>query len=273
MARNDGPADRCKCRRARYWRDKRYRRHAGSVAAQSLPEPDPRDQRREQNSIPPIRSAHCLLKRPTGRSCWANERPVVIVDVEATPPRMKPPRMNVVRWPLVSSPEFATYGSAGKVIIGYPGYFPGKNYLGECGAIAVLLSLHEIFHPGFRRVSGIIVLVVATLLILWSNSKTALGLAFIAPLLAGFTLLISKIKRTQHVGDQRPDGGPLDHHPWRQMGGDLNRRRSAVSAPPADRGEEVLALRLVRPSPSPVRSRATAAADRGGAAARGHRAP
>jgi hypothetical protein len=53
--------------------DKRYRRHAGSVAAQSLPEPDPRDQRREQNSIPPIRSAHCLLKRPTGRSCWADE--------------------------------------------------------------------------------------------------------------------------------------------------------------------------------------------------------
>jgi exopolysaccharide production protein ExoQ len=96
---------------------------------------------------------------------------------------------------LGGSPEFATYGSAGKVIIGYPGYFPGKNYLGECGAIAVLLSLHEIFHPGFRRVSGIIVLVVATLLILWSNSKTALGLAFIAPLLAGFTLLISKIKR------------------------------------------------------------------------------
>jgi exopolysaccharide production protein ExoQ len=96
---------------------------------------------------------------------------------------------------LFGSPEFATYGSMGKVNIGYPGYFAGKNYLGECGAITVLLSLHESLHRGFRRFFSITILIIATLLIFWSNSKTALGLAVIAPVLAGFTLLIRRIMR------------------------------------------------------------------------------
>jgi hypothetical protein len=43
------------------------------------------------------------------------------------------------------------------------------------------------------------------------------------------------------------------------------RRRSAVSAPAAHGGEEVLALRPVWRAPAPVRGRTTAAADRGGA--------
>jgi hypothetical protein len=32
--------------------------------------------------------------------------------------------------------------------VGYDGYLPGKNELGQFAAFAVLLSLYEIFHPG-----------------------------------------------------------------------------------------------------------------------------
>jgi hypothetical protein len=56
-----------------------------------------------------------------------------------------------------------------------------------------------------------------------------------------------------HVGDQRPDGGALDHHRRGEMGGDLDCRRPALPAPLADRGEEVLALREVRRTTSPIR--------------------
>ena len=50
-------------------------------------------------------------------------------------------------------------------------------------------------YPGFRRALGIIVVVIATLLVFLSNSKTSLGLAFIAPFLAGLTLIIGKKMR------------------------------------------------------------------------------
>jgi O-antigen ligase len=93
---------------------------------------------------------------------------------------------------LDGSQIIATYGSQGAVNIGYPGYFLGKNYLGECAAIAFLLSLYEILHSGFRRIAGLTILVVAVALIFWSNSKTAFGLAIVAPILAGITLFVSK---------------------------------------------------------------------------------
>src|SRR5262249_9433098 len=60
---------------------------------------------------------------------------------------------------------------------GYPGYFAGKNYLGEFSAIACLLAFHEMLYPGLRRALGILVVVIATSLLFLSNSKTALGLA------------------------------------------------------------------------------------------------
>jgi exopolysaccharide production protein ExoQ len=93
---------------------------------------------------------------------------------------------------LGGSATIATYGSR-VVNIGYQGYFLGKNYLGECAAIAFLLSLHEMLYPGRRRALGIIVVVIATLLVFLSDSKTALGLAFISPFLAGLTLIVRKI--------------------------------------------------------------------------------
>jgi len=79
--------------------------------------------------------------------------------------------------------------------LGSPGYFGFKNYLGEFAAVAFLLSLHEMLHPGWRRVLGITIAVTTIALVFASDSKTALGLAFISPLLAGLTLIIRRITR------------------------------------------------------------------------------
>lgn len=83
--------------------------------------------------------------------------------------------------------KFATWG--------YPGYFSGKNYLGECEAIAVLLAIHEAIHPGRRRIFGILIAVTAFVLLLASNSKTALGLLFLTPMLAWAVLMLRKATR------------------------------------------------------------------------------
>jgi exopolysaccharide production protein ExoQ len=83
----------------------------------------------------------------------------------------------------------------GGVSIGYPGYFTFKGTLGECAAIAFLLSLYELLYSGWRRTLGIIVIVVAIWLMLVSKSKGSLGLAILAPFLAGFALLIAKKMR------------------------------------------------------------------------------
>jgi O-antigen ligase len=95
---------------------------------------------------------------------------------------------------LGGSVTIVTYGST-LVNIGYQGYFEGKNYLGECAAVAFLLSLHELLYRGRRRVLGIIVVAIAILLVFLSDSKTAFGLALISPFLAGFTLIVRKLTR------------------------------------------------------------------------------
>jgi len=81
------------------------------------------------------------------------------------------------------------------LVKGYPGYFMGKNYLGEFAAVALLLSLHEVLYPGLRRGLGIIIGVIVTVLLFMANSKTALGLAFLAPCLAGLTLIAGRLTR------------------------------------------------------------------------------
>jgi exopolysaccharide production protein ExoQ len=75
----------------------------------------------------------------------------------------------------------------------YTGYFVGKNYLGEFAAIGFLLSLHEILYRGWRRVLGISGTAITIYLVIMSNSKTAFGLAFISPLLAGLALITRRI--------------------------------------------------------------------------------
>jgi len=91
-------------------------------------------------------------------------------------------------------PYASSHGSA-LVNIGYQGYFIGKNYLGECAALALLLSFHEMLYRGWRRAFGFIIAVVAIILLFLSSCKTALGLALISPFLAVFTLITRKITR------------------------------------------------------------------------------
>lgn len=83
--------------------------------------------------------------------------------------------------------KFATWG--------YPGYFSGKNYLGEFAVVAILLSIYEVFHPGRRRALGVMVAVISFALLILSNSKTSMGLALLAPSLAAITLLVRKHSR------------------------------------------------------------------------------
>lgn len=95
---------------------------------------------------------------------------------------------------MAGSVTMAQYG-ARLVNIGYEGYFEGKNYLGECAAIALLLSLYEISRPGWRRAAGIIFGALSVELLVLSNSKTAFGLALACPLLARVTLIIRRMTR------------------------------------------------------------------------------
>ncbi len=92
---------------------------------------------------------------------------------------------------------YATYALYGNTLvdIGYQGYFSGKNLLGEFAAIAFLLSVHELLYPGTRRALGIVVAVAAIALIFFSSSKTALGLALVAPVMAILTLAIARTLR------------------------------------------------------------------------------
>jgi exopolysaccharide production protein ExoQ len=77
-------------------------------------------------------------------------------------------------------------------MLGYSGYFSFKGILGECAAITFLLSLREMLYPGFRRVVGVIVAVVAISLVFPSYSKGSLAFAIIAPCVAGITLMIGR---------------------------------------------------------------------------------
>jgi len=77
----------------------------------------------------------------------------------------------------------------------FSGYFAGKNYLGEFAGLALLLALHEALYSGRRRTLGIIFAVVAISLLLLSDSKTSIALAFLAPILAGVTLVIGRVTR------------------------------------------------------------------------------
>ena len=71
----------------------------------------------------------------------------------------------------------------------------GKNYLGECATVALLLAIHEVRYPSSRRVLGIIVVAITILLVFLSESKTALGLAPISPILAVVTLTVRNFAR------------------------------------------------------------------------------
>lgn len=82
---------------------------------------------------------------------------------------------------------------------GHTGYFSGKNYLAICAAIALILSIHEITHSGVRRWIGLIIAVIAFVLLVLSNGKTAMGLTLIAPALATIALVLRRTLRVSPI--------------------------------------------------------------------------
>src|SRR5262249_28330972 len=73
---------------------------------------------------------------------------------------------------LVQPPEIVQNGAHIEAI-GYPGYFLGKNYLGECAAVTLIFAMYEIFHKSDWRIFSIIILVVSVYLLFAAGSKTA----------------------------------------------------------------------------------------------------
>lgn len=78
---------------------------------------------------------------------------------------------------------------------GHTGYFPGKNYLGECAAVGALLALYEVIRPGGRRIIGAGLAAVTAWMIFLSNSKMALGLVLAAPMLAIASMIVRRLFR------------------------------------------------------------------------------
>jgi exopolysaccharide production protein ExoQ len=88
---------------------------------------------------------------------------------------------------------------ADHVAIGYSGYMQSKNYLGEFAALALVVSLHEIVRGWKRTVFGVLVAFASVVLLFFADSKTALGLAVIVPIIAGALLVI---RRTTSVSPE-----------------------------------------------------------------------
>jgi O-antigen ligase len=79
--------------------------------------------------------------------------------------------------------------------IGHPGYFTHKQELGTLCAVAIILSSHELFYPGWRRLVALISIGLGFWLIFESESKSALALALVALALSGPILLLCKKTR------------------------------------------------------------------------------
>ena len=79
--------------------------------------------------------------------------------------------------------------------IGHPGYFTHKQELGLLGAVCIILSSHELLHPGWRRLVGLIAMGLAFWLIYESQSKSALALSVIAIPCSALILVLCKKTR------------------------------------------------------------------------------
>jgi exopolysaccharide production protein ExoQ len=76
--------------------------------------------------------------------------------------------------------------------IGYSGFMPGKNVLGQLAGVTLMMALHEALHQGFRRALGISLAVAALVLLFQTDSKTSTALAFLSPALAGLMLTLRR---------------------------------------------------------------------------------
>jgi O-antigen ligase len=88
---------------------------------------------------------------------------------------------------------------AGGIDIGYSGFMSGKNDLGQFAGIAVIMSLYEVTQRGSRRFLGLVFAVLATVLLVQSESKTSTALAYLSPLLAWSMMLIKRTTRVSAV--------------------------------------------------------------------------
>ena len=80
--------------------------------------------------------------------------------------------------------------------LGHEGIYPQKNYLGLVAVTSSLLALYKIiFGRGLWRIAGGFVWLVALVLLVASQSKTSLGLAFLAPAAAlGVSIFAHQIR-------------------------------------------------------------------------------
>lgn len=76
---------------------------------------------------------------------------------------------------------------------GYPGYFPGKNYLGELVAVTLLFALYRLTYPGLQRVFATVIAVIACVLLVMANSKTSFALALAVPVLAATIIFVARM--------------------------------------------------------------------------------
>jgi O-antigen ligase len=86
-------------------------------------------------------------------------------------------------------------GTQGELAGDFRGYFATKNQLGALVAVALLLSLYEALHRGRRRFFGVIVGATALTFLFLSGSKTALGFAILAPILAAIAFAMWRTLR------------------------------------------------------------------------------
>jgi exopolysaccharide production protein ExoQ len=90
---------------------------------------------------------------------------------------------------------YCTEAMANSGDAGYSGYFPDKNALGQFAAFAIILSLYEIIHTGWRRALGLSIIVSGAYLILAAHSKAALACVVLAAVMAKLVLFIGKKMR------------------------------------------------------------------------------
>jgi exopolysaccharide production protein ExoQ len=79
--------------------------------------------------------------------------------------------------------------------IGHAGYLGHKQELGLLAAVGIILSGYELLHRGLWRISAVLTAALAFWLVLESQSKSALALAFVAIVASGLILLLCKKTR------------------------------------------------------------------------------
>lgn len=85
--------------------------------------------------------------------------------------------------------------------LGHQGIYTSKNALGLAAALTFIFAFHQIFGAGSaRRLWAAFILVISTLLLLASGSKTSLGLAILIPFVSGSVIAMAVVLRISPAG-------------------------------------------------------------------------